>query len=110
MSGKKQAAMSIDPKVWDKFKEKFKGKASQHVENYMKWQLGHEVKELPDLVFSDNIRSLSLSNPSQWSLNYTDNKLQLNNVSYSCSMGTNNISSDGSSAQMYTSAKDIEIE
>jgi len=109
MSGKKQAAMSIDPKVWDKFKEKFKGKASQHVENYMKWQLGHEVKELPDLVFSDNIRSLSLSNPSQWSLNYTDNKLQLNNVSYSMSgSGVSNGTSDA--AQMYTSAKDIEIE
>jgi len=109
MSGKKQAGVSFDSKVWDKFKEKFKGKASQELEGYMKWRLGHEISDLPDLVSSDSIRSLSLSNPSQWSLNFSENKLQLNNVSYSC-IGES--SSDGTSnaAQMYTSAKDIEIE
>jgi len=113
MGTKMQAGVSFNPEVWNEFKEKFKGKASQELEGYMKWRLGHEISDLPDLVSSDGIRSLSFHNPSQWNLSYTENKLQLNNVSYSCSMGGTDVGSDGTSdvAQVYNaSAKDIEIE
>jgi hypothetical protein len=108
MAPKIQAGVSIDPDVWNKFKEKFKGRASQELEDYMKWRLKNLTSEYPKIYSSADVRSFNF-NLDQWNMNIDSGYVQVNNVSFT---NTSNAASTDATilACNTTTAKDIIIE
>ena len=112
MASKMQPGITVDENVWKEFKEKYSKNASQKVEELMKAAL---EAEQPAALFSSNgVENVSFVNPDQWNLSFTDSKIQLTNMSYSCSAEGSDTTTNAISAedvQVYNMVtKNIEIE
>jgi hypothetical protein len=109
MAPKIQAGITVNAEIWNEFKEKYSGgKASERVEQLMRWDLENTTSEFPDILSSENVRSLSF-NLDQWNAQVRSGHLQLNNVMYTSS--STGSFSDDAIVQIYnTTVKDIKVE
>lgn len=110
--GRIKPGITVDRDVWENFKEKYSANASQKVEELMKHSL--ETEQPASLFSSAGVESFSFNDPNKWNLSFTDSKIQVTNMSYSCSAdgsGTTTDAVDMSDVQVYNMAnKNIEIE
>ena len=107
--GRIKPGITVDRGVWENFKEKYSSNASQKVEELMKHAL--ETEDPVTLYSSSGVERFSFNDPSKWNLSFTDSKIQLTNVSYSCSAGVDGTTDAADFTQAYNAAsKNIEIE
>jgi len=112
MASKMQPGITVNGKIWEKFKKKYNKNASQKVEELMKASL--ESETLAALFSSNGVETISFQDPSKWNLSFSDSKIQLTNISYSCSdensLTNTNGTTDNSILSCNSNIKDIEIE
>lgn len=106
-----QAGVSFDSEVWKEFKSKYKN-ASHELENYMKWRLENPDHPLPELFSADEVRTFNFNDASRWTINYSDDKLQVSNTANTVYFNSVDASStdSGTSYTTASSWKDVEIE
>jgi hypothetical protein len=104
--------ITVDKDVWEQFREKFKGEASQDIERYMRMRLESETDPNELLSISgENINHLSIAHPENWQMSITNSALNLKNVSVSYSANDNSdVGTDGTTQTFLSSSKDIIIE
>lgn len=72
--------ISIDKEIWEQFKKKYPN-SSQTVQSMM--QQAIQAEEIPKSFTSDGLASITLSNPTNWSMSWGNDNVKLENVSYS---------------------------
>lgn len=68
--------VTINRDVWEKFKERFKGNASQELENLMRL-----AAEYDRVGVYDGINGISISDPQDWNVSYTAGHLNVSHCS-----------------------------
>lgn len=81
--------VTVDREVWEKFKEAAGENASQTLENLMRVynsMASTGTAGSIEVISSQNLASVSLENPDQWSVNYCAGALNLTNTTPSFSV------------------------
>lgn len=68
----------VDKELWEQFKKKFEGTASQKIEQLMADELNPPAV-IHTVFSSQDLNSVSFDNPEQWSLSYTNSSIKVAN-------------------------------
>lgn len=111
MGSKKRIGVAVNPRIWEEFRDRFKNKASHELENYMKWRLENPEAPLPEIFSAEDIRTFNFNDAERWTVNYSDNKLQVSNTEHATYFSSvENSSADSGTSYTASSWKDVEIE